>query len=133
MADPLTNKTLIEAEANHNVWTLKTEEPDLIYSLTCPRPAKSIGMRWERAGVHNFIGRFYSYADVRQNLYRLVMRSCTYGFKIQGCSDYISITATDGGYVDTLPVLAKHSKKGRYDIKKQKLLEAPSNLDVSFN
>jgi len=133
MKIPQAKNTLISAEADHNIWTLKTEEPDVIYSLTCPRPAKSRSMGWERAGVHNFIGRFYSYADVRQNLYRLVMRSCTYGFKIQGCSDYISITATDGGYVDRLPALAKHNKKGRYDIKKRKLLEAPSNLDVSFN
>jgi hypothetical protein len=62
------------------------------------------------------MGRFYSYADVRQNLYRLVMRSCTYGFKIQGGNSHILITATDGGYVDRLPALAKHSKKGRYDI-----------------
>lgn len=133
MPESRTNKTLITAEADHNIWTLKTEEPDIIYSLICPRPAKSRSMRWERSGVHTFMGRFYSYPDVRQNLYRLVMRSCTYGFEIQGCSDYISITATDDGYVDMLPVLAKHSQKGRYDIKKQKLLEAPSNLDVSFN
>jgi hypothetical protein len=132
MPTPQAKNTLITAQADHNIWTLKTEEPDIIYSLICPRPAKSRSMGWERAGVHNFIGRFYSYADVRQNLYRLVMRSCTYGFKIQGGNSHILITATDGGYVDRLPVLAKHSKKGRYDIQ-QTLLEAPSTLDVRSN
>ena len=126
------NKPLITAEADRNVWKLKTEEPSIIYSLTCPRPAKSRSMGWERAGVHTFRGRFYSYADVRQNLYRLVMRSCTYGFKIQGSNSHILITATDDGYVDRLPALAKHSKKGRYDIQ-QTLLEAPSTLDVATN
>jgi hypothetical protein len=132
MPEPQANKTLITAEADHNVWTLKTEEPDIIYSLTCPRPANSRSMGWERAGIYTFVGRFSSYPKLRENIYRLTMRSCTYDFTIQGDGNYLNVTATDNGYVDTLPVLAKHSKKGRYDIKRT-LLEAPSNLDVSSN
>ena len=129
----MTNRTLITAQANHKVWTLNCEEPSIINSLTCPRHAASRSMGWERAGVHTFMGRFYSYADVRQNLYRLVMRSTTYGFNIRGCADWIEIEATDDGYVDRLPVLAKHSATGKSGIGRQHPLIAPANLDVSSN
>ena len=132
MPIPQANKTLITAVADHDVWTLKTEEPDIIYSLICPRPAKLIGLGWQRAGVHTFVGRFSSYPKVRENIYRLTMRSCTYDFTIQGDGNYLNVTATDNGYVDRLPRLAKHSKKGRYDIQ-QSLLEAPSTLDTASN
>lgn len=132
MPIPQANKTLITAEADHTVWTLQTEEPDIIYSLTCPRPAKSRSMGWERVGIHTFVGRFSSYPKVRENIYRLTMRSTTYDFFIKGDGNYLNVTATDNGYVDTFPTLAKHSKKGRYDIQRT-LLEAPSTLDVSSN
>ena len=128
---PKDKNTLITAQADHNVWTLQTEEPEIIYSLTCPRPAKSIGMVWQRISIHSFIGRFHSYPDVRASLYRLTMRSCTYDFSIQGDNNQLTITALDRGHVDRLPKLEKHSKKGRHDLERQKiLLESRSTLDA---
>ena len=127
------NQTLLEAECNHHVWTLQTSVDSIKESLTCKRPKNSRGMGWQPLGKDTFVGRFYAFPEVRANLYRLVMRGCTNDFEIiPDGSSYLLITATDDGYVDRLPKLAKHSQKSAYELAKQ-LSETQSTRDVGLN
>ena len=106
-------KLLTASSIVPNTWTLTTENADIINSLTCKRHKDSKSMGWKRSSRTTFVGKFYSYGDARKNIYRLVMRATTCDFDIKADGNNIEIIATDNGYVDRLPKLAKHSKLGK--------------------
>jgi len=112
-------KLLLEAHLDNGIWELETDDPEVIHSLTCKRAVTSKGMGWQRLDDEIcFYGRFYSYMELRKNLERLVMRATTYDFDVDSSDGWVRITATDSGYVDRLPPLAKHSKSGRLELAK---------------
>ena len=113
-------KLLLEAHLKNGIWELETDDPEVIHSLTCKRAVNSKGIGWQRLdGEICFYGRFYNYMELRRNLVRLVMRSTTYDFDVDSSDGWLKITATDRGYFDRLPPLAKHSKKSNRDPKEK--------------
>ena len=117
---------LVEAYYRDSIWNLDTEDPEVIFSLTCKRAPTSRDMGWKQVGDSgsNYIGTFPTYTDLRKNLERLVMRACTYDYAVESTKRWLRITATDSGYVDRLPKLRKHSKLSRRELAKLNSEEA---------
>jgi hypothetical protein len=117
---------LVEAYYRDSIWNLDTEDPEVIFSLTCKRAPTSRDMGWKQVGGSrtNYIGTFPTYTELRKNLERLVMRACTYDYAVESTERWVLITATDPGYRDRLPPLLKHSKLSRSELAKLNSEEA---------
>jgi hypothetical protein len=62
----------------------------IIHSLCAKRP-NSPNMGWKPLGTETFSGKFSSYQELRQSIYRLVMRGCTENFTISTCGTVVTV------------------------------------------